>query len=260
MAYAVMFPELFNEGLGKLNNVEAKLYVDSEAMPRCFKPHTVPLALRGKVDKELDRLQAQGMIIPVEHSDWAAPIVPVLKANGEVRICGDYKLTVNTASKTDQYPIPNIEDLYSKVAGGVVYSKLDLSRAYQQVVLSEESQKLSTITTLKGLFQYTRLCYGVSSAPGIFQLAMEQLVQGIPMAAVYLDDILVSGRTLEDTRANLLTVLSRLQTTGLRLRIEKCSFMQESCVYLGHRLDAEGIHPTNEKLLALQNAPEPKSV
>ena len=137
-----------------------------------------------------------------------------------MRICGDYKLTVNTAAKTDQYPIPSIEDLYSKLAGGVVYSKLDLSHAYQQVVLSEESHKLSTITTLKGLFQYTRLFYGVSSAPGIFQLAMEQFVQGIPMAAVYLDDILVSGRTLE--KANLLTVLSRLQTAALRLRIEKC--------------------------------------
>ena len=80
------------------------------------------------------------------------------------------------------------------------------------------------------------------------------------MVGVYLDDILVSGRTLEEDRANLLTVLSRLQTAGLRLRIEKCSFMQESCVYLGHRLGAEGIHPTNEKLLVLQNAPEPKSV
>ena len=78
--------------------------------------------------------------------------------------------------------------------------------------------------------------------------------------AVYLDDILVSGRTWEKARANLLAVLSRLQTAGLRLRIEKCSFMQEYCVYLGHRLDAEGIHPTNEKLSTLQIAPEPKSV
>ena len=167
--YAV-FPELFKDGLGKLKNVEAKLYVDSEVMPRCFKPRTVPLALRGKVDKELDLLQAQGVIIPVEHSDWAAPIVPVLKANGEA---------------ADQYPMPNIEDLYSKLAGGVVCSKLDLSHVYQQVALSEELQKLTTITTL-GLFQYTRLYYRVSSAPGIFQRAMEQLVQGIPMVAVYL--------------------------------------------------------------------------
>ena len=89
-----------------------KLYVDIEAMPRCFKPRSVPFALRAKVDNELQRLQTTGVIVPIEHSDWAAPIVPVLKANGEVRICGDYKLTVNKAAKVDQYPIPNIDDLY----------------------------------------------------------------------------------------------------------------------------------------------------
>lgn len=258
--FARMFPELFSEGLGKLKGVEAKLYIDSEAVPRCFKPRTVPLALRGKVDSELDRLQAEGVLVPVEHSEWAAPIVPVLKANGEVRICGDYKLTVNKAAKIDKFPIPNIEDLYAKLSGGVAYSKLDLSNAYQQVVLSADSQKLTTITTLKGLFAYTRLCYGVASAPGIFQREMEQLVQNIPMVAVYLDDILVSGHTYEEAKTNLVTVLSRLQTAGLRLRLEKCAFMQASCVYLGHRLDAEGIHPTTEKLQAVQQAPAPTSV
>ena len=255
-----MFPDLFKDGLGKLKGVEAKLYVDKEAMPRCFKPRSVPFALRARVDNELQRLQATGVIVPIEHSDWAAPIVPILKANGEVRICGDYKLTVNKATKVDQYPIPNIDDLYSKLSGGVAYSKLDLSHAYEQVCLSNESQHLTTITTLKGLFAYTRLCYGVSSAPGIFQRAMEQIVQGLPMVAVYLDDILVSGRTYKEARVNLVAVMGRLQTAGLRLRLEKCTFMQKSCVYLGHRLDAEGIHPTNEKLLALQQAPIPTCV
>ena len=171
-----MFPDLFKDGLGKLKDVEAKLYVDKEAMPRCFKPRSVPFALRAKVDNELQRLQTTGVIVPIEHSDWAVPIVPVLKANGEVRICGDYKLTVNKAAKVDQYPIPNIDDLYSKLSGGVAYSKLDLSHAYEQVCLDSESQHLTTITTLKGLFAYTRLCYGVSSASGIFQRAMEQIV------------------------------------------------------------------------------------
>ena len=76
--------------------VEAKLCIDKEAMPRCFKPQSVPFALRAKVDNELQRLEAKGVILPVEHSDWAAPIVPVLKTNGEVRICGDYKLTVTS--------------------------------------------------------------------------------------------------------------------------------------------------------------------
>ena len=255
-----MFPDLFKDGLGKLKGVEAKLYVDKEALPRCFKPRSVPFALRAKVDNELQRLQATGVIVPIEHSNWAAPIVPVLKANWEVRICGDYKLIVNKAAKVDQYPIPNIDDLYSKLSGGVAYSKLDLSHAYEEVCLSNESQHLTTITTLKGLFAYTRLCYGVSSAPGIFQRAMEQIVQGLPMVAVYLDDILVSGRTYKEARVNLVAVMGRLQTAGLRLILEKCTFMQKSCVYLGHRLDAEGIHPTNEKLLALQQAPIPTCV
>ena len=84
-------------------------------------------------------------------------------------------------------------------------------------------------------------------------------MQGIPMVAVYLEDILVSGRTPEEARANLLTVLSRIQTAGLRLRVEKCSFLEDS-VYLGHRLDAKSIHPTTDKLIVLQHAPEPTSV
>ena len=113
--YAQMFPELFSEGLGTLKGVEATLHVDDKMVPRCFKPRPVPLALRGKVETELDRLQTQGVIKPVGHSDWAAPIVPVLKANGEIYIYGDYKLSVNVASKVDKYPIPNIGDLYSKL-------------------------------------------------------------------------------------------------------------------------------------------------
>ena len=99
-------------------------------IPHCFKPRPVPLELRGKVETEVGRLHAQGGIKKVEHSDWAAPIIPVLKANGEVRICGDYKLTVNVAAKVDKYPIPKFNDLYSKLSGGVLYSKLELSHAH----------------------------------------------------------------------------------------------------------------------------------
>ena len=107
-----MFSDLFKDGLGKLKGVETKLYIDKEAIPRCFKPRSVPFALRAKVDNELQRLEANGVIVPIEHSDWEAPIVPVLKTNGEVHICWEYKLTVNKAAKVDQYPIPNIDDLY----------------------------------------------------------------------------------------------------------------------------------------------------
>ena len=119
------------------------------------------------MESELDRLQVEGVIRPVEFSEWAAPIVPVLKASGDIRICGDYKVTINQAVKVDKYPIPSIDDLFTKVSGGRLFTTLDLSNAYQQVVLDEESRKLTTKNTTKGLFEYVRLPYGVSSAPGI---------------------------------------------------------------------------------------------
>ena len=85
-------------------------------------------------------MQKDGIIEPVQFADWAAPIVSVLKSDGKsVRICGDFKLTVNQASKLDRYPIPKIEDLLAKLAGGKLFTKLDMSQAYQQLLLDEES-------------------------------------------------------------------------------------------------------------------------
>ncbi|KAK6169531.1 hypothetical protein SNE40_020570 [Patella caerulea] len=89
---------------------------------------------------------------------------------------------------------------------------------------------------------------------------MEQVIQGIPMVIVYLDDIIVSGRTYREARVNLLTVLSRLQEAGLKVNYKKCKFLQPTCEGLGHKLDKDGIHPTNEKVTAIQNAPLPTSV
>ena len=254
------YKDLFTTGLGKLEGVTAKLYVDETVQPRYCKPRPVPLAMRAKVESELDRLQEEGVIRPVEFSEWAAPIVPVLKASGDIRICGDYKVTINQAVKVDKYPIPNIDDLFTKVSGGQLFTTLDLRNAYQQVVLEEESRKLTTINTTKGLFEYVRLPYGVSSAPGIYQRIMEQLLQNIPMTVVYLDDILVSGSTPEEHDRNLRTVLTRLLDKGLWLRKEKCVFRQKSCRYLGHVIDEEGIHPTDDKVMAIKNAPVPQNV
>ena len=109
-----------------------------------------------------------------ELSDWAAPMVPVLKPDGSVRICGDYKLTVNKVSKIDYYPLPRIDELLASMAGGTLFSKLDLSHAYQQVQLDDKSQDFTTINTIKGLYKYTRVPFGIASAPGMFQKLMEK--------------------------------------------------------------------------------------
>ena len=123
---------------------------------------------------------------------------------------------------------------------------------------------LTAINTTKGLFVYNRMPFGISAAPGIFQRTMERLIQGIPMTdltVVYLDDVLVTGRTPEEHHSHLKQVLERLQKAGLRLKREKCSFGRPSCTYLGHRIDdGEGIHPTEEKVSAIINAPAPRNV
>ena len=213
------------------------------------------------VDAELDKLVEQGILTPVQFSEWAAPIVPVLKSDKKyVRICGDFKQTVNRPSHVDKYPIPKIEDLFSSLAGGKLFSTLDMSQAYQQILLDKPSKNLVVINTPKGLFKYNRLLFGVSCAPGIFQRVMDSLLKGIPGVVVYLDDFLITGPSEEEHLSSLKQVLTRLQDAGLRLNKKKCNFLVPSVTYLGYRIDSEGLHSTGEKLKAVQQAPAPTGV
>ena len=203
---------VFERGLGRATGYEAKILINPDATPRFCKARTIPYFFRKKVEKELDRLVDEGTLEPVEHSEWAAPIVAVLKQDKQsVRICGDFKQTVNPVAKLDRYPIPRVEDLFAKLSEGKSFTKLDLSQAYLQLPLDEESKKLVVVNTHKGLFRFTRLPYGVSSAPGIFQRLMENMLQGIPNVVVYIDDILITGSTDEEHLKTLSIVLDRLE-------------------------------------------------
>ena len=215
---------------------------------------------QARVDAELDRLQAEGIITPIKYSDWAAAIVPVVKQDGSIRICGDYKLTVNRAVKLDTYPIPRLEDLFSTLSEGALFSKLDMSQAYNQLCLDEDSKAYTVINTHRGLFTYNRLSFGISTAPGIFQRAMEQLLRGLPGVFVYLDDILVTGKTPEEHSSHLYKVLQVLENQGLRLHPDKCTFNTSEVRYLGYNLNAQGINPDPNKLRAISDAPQPINV
>ena len=174
------YDRIFQEGLGTLKGFEATLDIDPEATPRFHKARTLPYSMRDKVGKELDRLVQEGTLEPVDHSEWAAPIVAVLKSDkSSVRVCGDFRMTVNPVCKLNKYPIPKIDDLFAMLDKGKTFTTLDLSQAYQQLRLSADSQKYVVINTHKGLFKYTRLPYGISSAPGIFQRCMDTLLHGI---------------------------------------------------------------------------------
>ena len=93
------------------------------------------------MEEELERLEAAGIIEPVTHSDWAAPVVPVVKGDDNIRLCGDYKLTVNQVASLEKYPLPLIEDMILSLGKGKVFTKLDLANAYLQVELEQESKK-----------------------------------------------------------------------------------------------------------------------
>ena len=186
--------------------------------------------------------------------------MPVVKGDGTIQICGDYKLTLNAVAKTDSYPLPRIEDIFASLSNGKTFTKLDLAHAYQQIPVAEDAKKLTTVHTQKGLFQYTRLPFSVAPAPALFQRTMDSILQGLPHVSVYIDDILITGPSDEDHLKTLDKVLSRLETAGARLKRDKCFFMQPHVEYLGHRISAEGLQLTDSKVKALKDAPVPCNV
>ena len=126
--------------------------------------------------------------------------------------------------------------------------------------LEKDSRKFVTINTHKGLFEYTRLPFGVASAPALFQRTMENLLQGLKHVCVYLDDILVTGSSEREHLDNLAEVLKRLESAGMRLKRSKCEFMLPSVEYLGHKISDKGLQPTEGKIKAIVEAPAPQNV
>jgi len=115
-----------------LTNYEAKLHLKENSQPVFVRARAIPYAMRDKVEHELDSLEKEGVLTKTSSSDWATPIVPILKKNNQVRICGDYKFTVNPALKVDRYPLPKPQDIFATLAGGQKFTKIDLRQAYLQ--------------------------------------------------------------------------------------------------------------------------------
>ena len=251
---------VFDAQHGVIKGFKADLLLKKDAKPVFKKARPVPFSLREIVEKELDRLTKDGIMTPVMHSEWASPIVVVQKTDGRVRICGDYKVSVNPVLDVDQYPLPNIEDIFATLSGGVYFSKLDLSNAYQQLELEEDAKNVLTINTHKGLFRIERLNFGVSSAPAIFQSVMDRVLSGVKNVVCYLDDILITTRSIEEHKEIISEVLQRLEKHNIKAKLSKCEFFKSSVNYLGYKIDKEGLHPTEEKIRAIIDAPAPTNV
>ncbi|XP_064483083.1 uncharacterized protein K02A2.6-like [Ornithodoros turicata] len=186
----------------------------------------------------------------------ATPIVPV-KKDGTVRICGDFKVTLNRVCDVEQYPLPKIEDMFASLSGAECFSKVDLRDAYQQIPLDEDSQKVAVINTHRDLYSYKIPMASLLHA--IFQRRMESLLREIPGTQVFLDDILIGEREA-NFGETLRKVLQRLQDNGVRMREDKCEFQKSEVSYFRHRIDKRGLHLVEKKLRAIIEAPAPKDV
>ena len=253
------YSELFQTQLGCYTGTPVVLNESREA--KFHKARPVPYALQSKVESTLLKMEKDGVIERVTSAVSAAPTVVVgKKESDEVRVCGDFSVTYNACANVETYPMPQIEDMHSALRGCTVFSVLDMKQAYHQIPIAKESQPYLTINTHIGLFSFKRLPNGIHSGPAIFQRIMDNLLSDIPKAVSRLDDILVAGTDQEDHLHTLSLVLDRLLNAGFRLNKAKCKFLQPSVVYLGHKIDGEGLHPTEDKLKAIRDAPRPKDV
>ncbi|XP_060094731.1 uncharacterized protein K02A2.6-like, partial [Heteronotia binoei] len=251
------FPDVFDGSLGSYKGPAISLPLDPTVRPIRLKARRVPFALKPKIEAELDRLTAQGVLEPVDYATWETPIVTPIKPNGEVRICADYKCTINKALQDNPYPVPVVSHVLAALAGSKIFGKLDLAQAYQQLPVDAKTAEAQTIVTHRGAFRVRRLQFGVSVAPGIFQSIMDALLKGIPGVQPFFDDVLVAAPDPEEFGNRLREVLRRFQAAGLKVKREKCLLGVPRVEFLGFAVDAAGIHPTEEKTRAIVQAPAP---
>ena len=208
----------------------------------------------------IQQLLDNGIIIE-SRSPYASPIVLVRKKTGALRMCVDYR-QLNARTKADQYAVPLIQDAFDCMSGCSWFSVLDLKSGFYQIPMKDSDKEKTAFICPTGFYQFERMPQGVKGAPATFQRLMEQCLTGINLteAIVYMDDLIVFGRTLEEMNSRLLRVLDRLILYGLKVSPEKCQLCCTSVKYLGHIVSAAGIQTDPSKTEILRDWPVPTTV
>ncbi|GFV85866.1 retrovirus-related Pol polyprotein from transposon 412 [Trichonephila clavipes] len=207
--------------------------------------------------KFLNRKQTEGEE-KVDSSEWAIPVVPVVKSDGSIRLCADYSVTLNPNLIVPQHPLPRLDEIFGSLNGGKQFTKLDFKHAYLQMKVHPDSQKLMTINTHKGLYICKRLMYGLNGAPAIWQRYVDGLFQGMDGVKVFMDDARITGSDEISHFTALEEFFKKCREHGLKLNLNKSKFFQNEINLLGHRFDSKGLHKTDEKISAVVNALYPE--
>ncbi|GFY15276.1 uncharacterized protein K02A2.6 [Trichonephila clavipes] len=215
------YKDIFDDKLGEINNYEAKLKLRHGVKPIFCRVRTVPFALKGRVENEIDRLEKEGIIEKVDSSEWATPVVPVVKSDGSIRLCADYSVTLNPNLIVPQHPLPRLDEIFGSLNGGKQFTKLDFKHAYLQMKVHPDSQKLMTINTHKGLYICKRLMYGLNGAPAIWQRYVDGLFQGMDGVKVFMDDARITGSDEISHFTALEEFFKKCREHGLKLNLNK---------------------------------------
>jgi len=212
------------------------------------------------IQEEVDEMLRNG-IIRKSSSPWSFPIVLVDKPDGSKRFCIDYR-RLNEVTRKDSYPLPRIVDTIDVLNGAKLFSTIDFLSGYWQIPLDEESIPKTAFVTKFGLFEWLRMPFGLSNAPSTFQRCMDVMLSGLTWKCclVYLDDILVFSRDVDEHVENLKEILGRLRSSGFSIKLSKCWFGKSEATYLGHLISSDGVKPLPSKIEAVKNFKVPENL
>jgi hypothetical protein len=245
------------QGLGCLEG-KCSIKLVEDAVPSIHPARKVPIALKGKLKEEIERLVDIGVLEKTEEpTDWVLPLVIVEKTSGALRICMD-PLDLNKYIRREHHYLPHKSEILSEMAGAQYFSKLDASQGFYHLQLDEKSIKLCTVATPHGRYSFRRMPFGICSAPEIFHAKIQQLFENEAGIKVFMDDVIIWGSSIEEHDARVRKAIEIVRKAGIKLNKKKCEIAVTEVTYLGEKLNREGVQPDPQKVAAIVNMPDPQ--
>lgn len=243
----------------KVNGVQIRIPIDPRVAPIQQGKRRCPAAMFMPLKVKMDELLAEDIIEEApEASEWVSPLVPVLKDNGDIRVCVDMR-RANKAILRENHPLPTIDELFAQLSRAAYFSKLDFKNGFHQLEIHPDSRPITTFISPWGLYRYKRLCFGVNCAPEMFQKIVEQILVGCKNVLIFIDDIVVYGKTETEHDECLRNVLTALKKRNVLLNHSKCELKKPEITFLGHKLSKDGVRPTEDKVEAIRKCREPRT-
>ncbi|MCA9766889.1 MAG: hypothetical protein KC455_10785, partial [Carnobacterium sp.] len=229
-------------------------YIDTgDAAPVAAKGYRLGFEADKALSKKVEEYLRDGIIRP-SRSPWRSPPVLVPKGKDGWRMCIDYR-ELNKVTKGDKYPMPNIQEVLDALAGAKIFSRLDALSGYHQVAVAEEDIEKTAFACKEGIYEFLRMPFGLVNAPATFQRIMDQTLakELWKFVVVYLDDVIIFSKTVEEHREHLAVVKKKLEEIGMIWNKEKCETFKNEIKILGHIVSASGLKPNPDRVRAIRD-------